>query len=661
MIFLDLETVGLTGAPVLLQWAEDGGPVHLVDPLSSGTPELIEWFCTQTVCVYNLAFDWFHIQRLYCVLTGHATWDRPGGPCVKPAGAMDLYLHMVKGPLQDLRSCRNDDGKERTWRVRKVPTPAAEPLVSNLKSCAWPVALTPNIRSKDRGDGWSDILISFKTGLGLKPVCELLLGKTVIDMPIPKECFPPKHTHDFNSLDWLPMAQWHRDYWRENEEARRYAKQDIDLLRDLYEWAGRPEPDYDSELAVATACTRYKGFEIDVEGFDREIETLAQVEGAVKHDHHSVKAALKKVVPSVIEVKATNDEALKVYEGFAPEYVAQVRAARKAKKSLDILRKIRCMGRFHPEFNVVGTLTGRMSAPIAMLIPKGPIRKLIHITAGGDFDGFEVAIAAALYDDPALTEELLAGRKFHALFGASVYGMTYDEILEDKDKYARAKAAVFATMYGAQGPKIAQTLGLDLADAEVGRMRLLERFPGIARAQKFVEENYSTMSQGDDGIVRWKDPRETVESLLGYERSFRVDVHLAKTLKIAADELAGIPKGECLRRKDKGPQTLNGACRSALYGAAFQTLNSIQRVAGNHQIQATGGEITKRLQARLWALQPAGVHEWRIAVMNVHDELLADARVDTKPTVDEFVEEYREKIPMLSIGWKTGIKNWSER
>ena len=50
--------------------------------------------------------------------------------------------------------------------------------------------------------------------------------------------------------------------------------------------------------------------------------------------------------------------------------------------------------------------------------------------SGGDFESFEVVLADAEYDDPALHEDLISGKKVHALLGQFFYpDMSYDEII----------------------------------------------------------------------------------------------------------------------------------------------------------------------------------------------------------------------------------------
>ena len=119
-LYIDSETVGLHGFPVLLQHAEDEGPISLHEvwrrPIRE-TLALIEWTCQHTVVGFNLSFDWFHIAKTYTVFRlADPDWipaehvneiallepKGQNGPCVKPVCALDLMLHSRKGPYQSL-------------------------------------------------------------------------------------------------------------------------------------------------------------------------------------------------------------------------------------------------------------------------------------------------------------------------------------------------------------------------------------------------------------------------------------------------------------------------------------------------------------------------------------------------------------------------------
>ena len=143
-LYLDSETCGLHSMPVLLQWAVESGPITLYDlwlePVGR-TLDLIEWFCEHIVVGFNLSFDWFQIVKVGTIWRlldrdwipiehvdeiAAAEREAQEGPCIKPAGALDLMLHSRKGPYQSLMA--RDD-----IRIRRVPTVLAASLAAELE------------------------------------------------------------------------------------------------------------------------------------------------------------------------------------------------------------------------------------------------------------------------------------------------------------------------------------------------------------------------------------------------------------------------------------------------------------------------------------------------------------------------------------------------
>jgi DNA polymerase I-like protein with 3'-5' exonuclease and polymerase domains len=88
-----------------------------------------------------------------------------------------------------------------------------------------------------------------------------------------------------------------------------------------------------------------------------------------------------------------------------------------AQKKIEVLQKLLAADRFHPSFKVIGALSGRMSGADG-LNPQGidktkevrgcfPLAFDGEVLLGGDMQSFEISIAAADYDDPKLTKNLL--------------------------------------------------------------------------------------------------------------------------------------------------------------------------------------------------------------------------------------------------------------
>ena len=164
----------------------------------------------------------------------------------------------------------------------------------------------------------------------------------------------------------------------------------------------------------------------------------------------------------------------------------------------------------------------------------------------------------------------------------------------------------------------------------------------------------------------WKEPNDRVVSFLGFPRYFTLENKICRALF----ELANAPpKGwrnhavKVWRRERV--QTAGGAVASALYGAAFGLQQANMRAAANHEIQSPGGQICKHVQRAIWDLQPVGVHELKVAGMNVHDELMCVTHPDyvTKVTekVREVVESYRPQVPLIGMTWNEAQANWAEK
>ena len=180
--YIDTETCGLHGMPVLLQYAVEDGPITLYEiwrrPVRE-TLALIERLCTHTVVGFNLAFDWFQIVKVYTVfrlcpldwvpeehIEEIAMLEPKGqdGPCIKPVAALDLMLHSRKGPYQSLMA-RGD------IRIKRVPTALAYALARELENrvhfdniyfarSADPEA--PKWQVFDRHDSFGDLDPNFK-------------------------------------------------------------------------------------------------------------------------------------------------------------------------------------------------------------------------------------------------------------------------------------------------------------------------------------------------------------------------------------------------------------------------------------------------------------------------------------------------------------------
>ena len=571
---------------------------------------------------------------------------------------------------------------------------------------------------------------------------------------------------------WPEKIEYHISFWHGNVPARKYASKDVEYTRRLYYHFNQPAmSDNDSELAICVACCRWKGYKINVDGI-KELRQLAinkkhkEINGQKCKIPVAPKAARRYLVHGLSELEAlaigtstsrmilekfakkTKDcECVQIKDdpdafknlvmddllsditpqslrevnpdckicnatGKIPEIYAikaqEILDARQADKERELYEKLLLAGYFHASFNVIGTLSSRMSGSDKLnaqgikktsnVRSKFPLANDPYILCGGDFSGFEVALAEAVYKDEALRADLLSKRpchkckgiknkeickecngtgevptSIHALFGLSVYPeMTYEEILNTKgtsdDRYTRAKSAMFAMLYGGEGTTLQNRLGVDLETADKAYKTFTAKYPKVGVARKQVFDSFCAMRQpgGIGSRVEWHQPADYIESPAGFRRYFTLENKICKTLF----EIANKPPREWqgvkvkVQRRDR-EQTAIGAMQSALYACAFTLQASNMRAACNHVIQSYGATITKDLQRSIWDLQPSGIHKWLVQPMNVHDEVLCPtcpSVIDrVKTIVHNKVESYRPKVPLIEMEWKVGIKNWAEK
>lgn len=780
-VYLDSETCGFAGMATLLQYAWDDGEVHLYEvwdrPIRE-TLDLIERVMDKTFVGFNLAFDHFHLCKLYTTFrlldpekrpvdypmleVAKAEMEGRDGPCLKPRGAMDLMLHSRKGQHQALMS-RHD------IRIRKVPKDLAQQLKDELEirieldpilNAYWAVAERKNSKGVVSTE-FDDVVLRFRPDRGLKSLAKHCLGLDpefhsfkevypVRDKPLAELKYAPFALACGDSETWkvrdkngkLKGYAWPRlihhdiEHWRTNEEARRYGRDDVVYTRMLDEYFEYPAADDDdSVLACMVAAVRWHGFEIDsektaellrkscemleaspininrpVEVRDYIKEVMDPTEGLIL-DKSTKKANLEKikdrfVIPADEEpepcISCFGEGCVRcggkgeIGPGPMPCSVRakEVLEIKAAAKERDQHAKLLQAGRLHASFKVIGTLSSRMAGGDdlnAQGIKKSAgVRKAFPlawdgmILCGGDFDSFEVTIADAVFQDPQMRQDLLAGLSVHTVMAQGIYPeKTFEEIAASKDHadgglvdmYKNGKQAVFAMMYGGDENTINKKLAIKMKVAEAAFDRFQARYPRVREAREENTKRFSAMRQegGIGTAIEWHNPDDYCETFLGFRRYFTLENLICKELYDLAhnvprawhkgdyDEKTGEMVQKTCNRRDR-QQTLAGATSSAIYGAAFQLQAANTRAANNHLIQSPGAMITKALQVGLWGHQPYGVGEWHVAPMNIHDEVMCVAKPELADalaeTAVEVVERYRDRVPLLALDWEKFKPNW---
>ena len=788
-VYIDSETCGLHSMMVLLQYAEEDGPIHLYDVWKRPVREtlsLIEWLCEHTIVGFNLAFDWFQIVKTYTTFRlADPDWipeehideiallepQAQEGPCVKPVDALDLLLHSRKGPYQSLMA-RED------IRIRRVPTALAYALAEELEGRVELDGIY-FARSKDKDaprwkvfdvkdrDGeidanFKDVVLKFNPSGGLKFLAEYAMGfkpkyhyKDVEPNPewFPKELgyaptslalSSPKHNWEVYATDkktgkrvlkghaWPAVIQKFIDHWATNEPARDYARDDIVYTRALDKHFGCPEPgDDDSILACMVPVVRWRGFQIDLPGIEK---LLAKAQCVVadspvnvnkpsevrawlgecmdEMEKVTIEETTKKAkLEAVSKWHLTEDEDcskcfgedpicrrcngtgmlssigdITDYSGNHPAAVraARILAVKTAVKEVELYSKLLTAGKFHASFNVVGTLSSRMSGGDGLnaqgIKKTKEVRRMFPLSwdgyelCGGDFDSFEVTLADAVYNDHTLRADLLSGKKIHALFAMALFpGKTYEEVIASDgssfDMYHKGKTAVFRMIYGGGWEGLADALGIPEDAARAAFDSFGQRYKGVEKAREKTFDSFCSMRQpaGVGSAVIWHEPAEYVESFLKFRRYFTLENTIAKALFDLARKVPAAWRKTDIKvmRRPGRIQTAGGAVSSALYGAAFGIQAANMRAAANHEIQSPGGQITKAVQRRIWDLQPSGVHELLVAPANIHDEIMCVTQPGSVKQVTEVVREsvesYRPQVPLIGMSWFESMANWAEK
>lgn len=570
---------------------------------------------------------------------------------------------------------------------------------------------------------FKDILLSFSPSSSLKAIVADLTGNKTIqfnDIKLPKQARPFEK-------GWAPFAtafgrmnKWngtwpvkiyaHIEHWAHNVRAREYATDDVKYLQLLYDKFGRPESgDDDSELAVAVGASRWRGFAINVEGITQLRDEAKQRIKDVPTDPAKAKIYIKQamapeeadlftstkrnILEKLAQLKADcpkceGEGCTECDKGEIP-HPAGIRAnevlkARQDKYNAAIFDKLLIARRFHASFEVIGALSSRMAGNNGLnahgINHSKYIRKMFTLAFpgywlnGGDFNSFELSIVHGVYGDPKFDEDLSSGIKVHAILGMEFFpGTTYEEVIAsdgtDNDMYDKGKRGVFGYVYGGDYNTWEKRLNVPLEIGTVAYQRLEERYKVMAEKRNKIFDMFTALKQpgGIGKKVYYTKPAEYIESILGFRRYFPIENEVVRVLF----DLGENPPESWLKlkikvvRREGREQWIGNAVRSAMFAAAFGLQGANKRAAGNHVIQSPGATITKRLQRRLWNLQPCGIHEWVVQTMNIHDEVHCPSKPEVAPLVEnivnEFVAEYKKIVPRLGISWRTNMKSWAEK
>ncbi|WP_333691702.1 DNA polymerase I [Chloroflexus sp.] len=273
-------------------------------------------------------------------------------------------------------------------------------------------------------------------------------------------------------------------------------------------------------------------------------------------------------------------------------------------------------GRIHTSYNQIGAATGRLSSnnPNLQNIPvrteEGREIRRAFVAAPGhrfvaaDYSQIELRVLAHISGDENLIAAFQQGLDIHAATASRLFGVEPEQV--DKNQRRVAKTVVFGVIYGISPFGLAQRLGIEREMARQLIDNLFAQFPGIRR---YIDQTLAFGRQ-----------HGYVQTLFGRRRMME-DLRASGVRRAAAE-----------------------------------------REAINAPIQGTAADLMKMAMVNVRRALRERNLQTRL-LLQVHDELIAEAPVDEVPTVAHLLREvmssvYDLKVP-LGVNLETG-PNWEE-
>lgn len=251
---------------------------------------------------------------------------------------------------------------------------------------------------------------------------------------------------------------------------------------------------------------------------------------------YTEKTGALSVTSDWIDARADDDD----LDASTRQFFRELRAYKSASKALsgfvDQLERLSADDeRVHTQFNLNGTVTGRLSAsrpslqnfPLrmgkgdypghpgwnikALFIPDGEVMWQLDIASA------EIRVLAAYANDQALTKAILDGLDFHSFTASECFDYTYEEILAKKEtdpeiKLLRSatKRVVFGLVYGAGPYTLATQIFGELSDDPEERERQVQ----------FAADTMAKIKTRFSGIQRYTQETEMFASSYGFATTY---------------------------------------------------------------------------------------------------------------------------------------------
>ncbi len=274
--------------------------------------------------------------------------------------------------------------------------------------------------------------------------------------------------------------------------------------------------------------------------------------------------------------------------------------------------------RVHTDFKQALTATGRLSStePNLQNIPirtkmgrqmrKYFIAREGYTLVDADYSQIELRLLAHIADDYHMIEAFKSGEDIHRKTAAAVFGIPEEDVTEEMRK--KAKAVNFGIVYGISGFSLSKDIGTSVPEATRYIKNYMYNYPSVDR---YLEEVVEQAKQ--DGYT---------ETPMG-RRRYIPELNAA-----------------------------NGMMRA--FG---------KRIAMNAPIQGAAADIMKCAMIRV-SKRLASEDVDATLVMQVHDELLVEAKISDADRVKEILREEMEAAASLSVPLTVDVthgQNWLDQ
>lgn len=272
-------------------------------------------------------------------------------------------------------------------------------------------------------------------------------------------------------------------------------------------------------------------------------------------------------------------------------------------------------GRIHSKFQQLVTATGRLSStePNLQNIPirtelgkkirKAFIPKEGYVFVDADYSQIELRIMAHLSGDEELIMAYQGEKDIHRITAARVFSLPYSEVTDEERR--KAKAVNFGILYGISSFGLGENLGIGRKEAEGYIKDYFAAYPAV---KKYLDN--LVLKAKEEGLV-----------------------------KTAFQRIRPIPE---------------------LESNLFMQRQFGERIAMNSPVQGTSADIIKiamnRVNERLKKEFPSS----RL-ILQIHDELLIEAKEEEKEAVARIVKEEMEGAVSLKVPLEAEVKfgyNW---